>query len=319
MLKNYMRQFSIQPRTSDYVLGYFCQFYVKITIKMKNCPYCNIPIHLYFRTGSKDHYRCLACDLICSDPQKTYNETVATYSEHYFEKFSADQLEGQRDRLYSHILELIARNTGNLEAGRLLDVGTGCGFFLVAAQKREWEVKGVEPSIQSVEVARRQNGLDVFAGTLQKYDENSYFDVITFINVLEHSTMPWREIARAKELLRPGGLIYLRFPNGFFHSQIYRLIQKYPLANWLRRFLVFHQYSFTTKYIRRLLHDYGFEQITIFNSPLSEGDPSNLFPNKILAAFLKKFIFSTAKSFEVMSCQRLLLSTSLEATARKTI
>jgi 2-polyprenyl-3-methyl-5-hydroxy-6-metoxy-1,4-benzoquinol methylase len=239
---------------------------------------------------------------------------VATYREGYFDRYAGEQLAGQRQRLYDHILELI---TGNQGAGRLLDVGTGCGFFLVAAQKRQWEVKGVEPSIQSVEVARQQNGLDVFAGSLQEYNENSQFDVITFINVLEHSIWPWQEIERAKELLRPGGLIYLRFPNGFLHSRINRLTHKYRGASWMGRFLVFHKYCFTTRYIRRLLHDSAFVQTTILNSPPSEGDPYALFPDPSFATHFKRLIYLIAKCAETISCRRLLLGTSLEVTALK--
>jgi SAM-dependent methyltransferase len=223
-------------------------------------------------------------------------------------------LEARRIRLYDHILELIAKGRG---VGSLLDVGTGCGFFLVAAKKRKWEVKGVDPSIQSVEVARRENDLDVFTGTLQDYKGNSKFDVITFINVLEHSALPWREIYRATELLRPGGLIYLRFPNGLLHSRCYRLIHRFGLNSSLARFLVFHQYSFTPRYIRRLLRDHGFIQTTIGNSPPSEGDPHGLFSNPNLATYVKRFIYSMAKCTEITSFGRLLLGTSLAVTAVK--
>jgi SAM-dependent methyltransferase len=196
-------------------------------------------------------------------------------------------------------------------------VGTGCGFFLVAAKERQWKVKGVEPSIQSVDVARRKNGLDVFCGTLGQYDWNGQFDVITFINVLDHSTLPWLEMNRASELLRPGGLIYLRFPNGFLHSRIYRIAHKSSLTNWLRKFLVFHMYAFTPKYIKRLLDDQGFVQTTVINSPPSEGDPHKLFPNPIFAVYVKKLIYSFAQCTETISCGKLFFGTSLEVTAVK--
>jgi SAM-dependent methyltransferase len=198
-----------------------------------------------------------------------------------------------------------------------LDVGTGCGFFLVAAKERQWKAKGVEPSIQSVEIARGQNGLDVFCGTLGHYDENGQFDVITFINVLDHSPSPWLEINRARELLRPGGLIYLRFPNGLLHGRIYRIAHKISLAISLRKFLVFHMYSFTPKYIKRLLHDHGFVQTAVLNSPPSEGDPYKLFPNPVVAVYVKKLIYSFAKCTETISCGKLFFGTSLEVTAVK--
>ena len=152
---------------------------------------------------------------------------------------------------------------------------------------------------------------------LKEYAENSRFDVITFINVLDHSALPWFEIRRASQLLRPGGLIYLRFPNGLLHSRIYRLAHKANVSNSLRRFLVFHLHSFTPRYIRRLLHDHGFVQTTVLNSPPSEDDPYKLFPDLTLTTYVKKFIYSIAKCTEIISWRRLLLSTSLEVTAVK--
>jgi SAM-dependent methyltransferase len=239
---------------------------------------------------------------------------LTTYRDSYFDRYAADQLEGRRTRLYDHILDLVRKNK---QVGRLLDVGTGCGFFLVAARQRQWQVKGIEPSRQSVEVARLKNGLDIFPGTLQEYGGNGQFDVITFINVLDHSTMPWVEIDRAKRLLRPGGLVYLRFPNGYLHSQIYRIAFKCGFSNSLRKFLVFHLYSFTPRYIGKLLRDHGFEQITILNSPLSEGDPHSLFPDPTLAVYVKKLTHLLAKCTEKISRGQLFVGTSLEVTAMK--
>lgn len=281
---------------------------------MASCPYCENPSYLYFVTASKNYYRCHACDLIYLGRRDSYPEIVTNYSQDYFERYSIDQLEGRRVRLYDHILDLIEEVRG---VGRLLDVGTGCGFFLVAAQERRWVVRGVDPSMQSVEVARRQNGLDVFHGTVGEYDGNGEFDAITLINVLDHSALPWQEIHRVKQLLRSGGLVYLRFPNGFLHSRLYRIAYKYNLHNTLRKFLVFHVYSLTPKYIKALLHDCGFTQTTILSSPLSEGDPHKLFRNPTLATYVKKLIYSMAKCTEILSLRRMLLCPSLEVTAIK--
>jgi SAM-dependent methyltransferase len=281
---------------------------------MKQCPYCGRSGELHLAMPSRDYFRCLGCDLIFKDIPESHDDVVATYRDDYFSGYSTDQLGGQRVRLFDHILDLLLKHG---ELGRLLDVGTGCGFFLVAARKRQWEVKGVEPSIQSVEVARRQNGLDVFTGTLQEYAENSRFDVITFINVLDHSSMPWVEIKRASQLLRLGGLIYLRFPNGLLHSRIYRLSHKGNFSYSLSRFPVFHLFSFTPRYIRGLLRDHGFIQTTIFNSPPSEGDPHNLFSGVTLATYIKKLIYLVAKCAEKVSHGHLLMGTSLEVTAIK--
>ena len=145
------------------------------------------------------------------------DDVVAIYRKNYFIEHSADQTGGNRNTLFDHALDLIETKK---RIGKLLDVGTGCGFFLIAAWERGWQVKGVEPSIQSVELAQEEYGLDVFNGTLRDYNDDSPFDVITFNNVLEHSVLPWQEIALANKLLQPGGLVYLRFPNGVLHSHV---------------------------------------------------------------------------------------------------
>jgi len=157
----------------------------------------------------------------------------------------------------------------------------------------------------------------LFKGTLQEYDGNVQFDVIIFINILDHSAEPWKEIERARGLLKPGGLIYLRFPNGFLHTRIYRLALRFGLANQIDRFLVFHQFSFTPKFIGRLLADQGFSRINILNSPPSEGDPHKLFYLPTLAQFIKRSFHMMAKTFEVISVRKILLGTSLEVMAVK--
>jgi len=281
---------------------------------MKKCPYCGALGNFYFNILSRIYNRCSGCDLMYKESRDSYDKILTHYREDYFGRYYFDQAEAIRNRLFNHILDLIEENRG---IGRLLDVGTGCGFFLVAAKKRGWEAKGIEPSKQSVEMAKRKYGLDVFDGTLQEYDGNGQFDVITFINVLEHSAEPWKEIDRARNLLRSQGLVYIRFPNGFLHTRIYRLALRFGLANQIDRFLVFHQFSFTPKFIGRLLADQGFSRINILNSPPSEGDPHKLFYLPTLAQFIKRSFHMMAKTFEVISVRKNLLGTSLEVMAVK--
>jgi len=281
---------------------------------MKNCPYCNSPGDVYFKIFSRIYNRCSGCDLIYKEGPDSYEKVLSHYREGYFGRYSADQAEGSRNKLFNHILDLIEENRG---IGRLLDVGTGCGFFLVAAKKRGWKVEGIEPSVQSVEVAQREYRLDVFNGTLQGYDGNGQFDAVTFINVLDHSAEPWKEIERAKSLLKPGGLIYIRFPNGLLHTRIYRLALKFRLVNLVQEFLVFHQFCFTPKFIRRFLSDWDFYRITILNSPPSEGDPHRLFLDPTLAQYIKRSLYLMAKILEVISGKKTLLGTSLEVMAVK--
>ena len=152
---------------------------------MVTCPYCKNSAVWHFNNHRRAYYRCSECDLIFQLMSKSYDDVVAIYRKDYFDEYSYDQVEGYRVKLYDHILEIIAQNK---KAGMLLDVGTGCGFFLAAAVKRDWKVKGIEPSMQSAEVARRQNNVDIFPGTLREYEEKGQFDAITFTPVKREKT-----------------------------------------------------------------------------------------------------------------------------------
>ncbi|RZB30162.1 MAG: hypothetical protein SRB1_02442 [Desulfobacteraceae bacterium Eth-SRB1] len=278
---------------------------------MKNCPYCKAPGNFYFKISSRTYNRCSGCDLIYKKNPDSYDKVVAHYSNDYFERYSADQMGGKRDRLFGKILDLIGKRG---DTGRLLDVGTGCGFFLVAARKRGWKVKGIEPSIQSVEVARAQYGLDIYNGAFQEYDEDDKFDVITLINVLDHSAEPWEEVKRAVNLLKPGGIVYFRFPNGLLHTRIYRLALKFGLADLSRRFLVFHEFSFTPAFARKLLSDHGFADIKVCNASLSGESLISSFP---VFGFVTRVIEVVEKLTDLVSGGRLLWGPSLEVIARK--
>ncbi len=142
-------------------------------------------------------------------------------------------------------------------------------------------------------------------------------DVITLINVFDHSAEPWREIELVNELLKPGGVVYLRFPNGFLHTSLYKQAFRLGLADRIRRFLVFHELSFTPKFIKRLLLDVGLSDIVVLNSPASEGDPHNLFPDPSVAQYVKRAIFFIGQTISFISCGKILLGTSLEVIATK--
>jgi 2-polyprenyl-3-methyl-5-hydroxy-6-metoxy-1,4-benzoquinol methylase len=87
--------------------------------------------------------------LIYKESQDSYDRVLAHYRNDYFSRYSDDQMNGKRDRLFGKILDLIAKRR---DAGRLLDIGTGCGFFLVADQKRGWKVKGIDYGFPDINI-----------------------------------------------------------------------------------------------------------------------------------------------------------------------
>jgi len=271
------------------------------------CPYCQTVSNFDFPFYSRTYYHCPSCDLIFLRRKEDVKTVIAYYQNLYFDDHTEDQMSGHRTNIYRHVLDVLE---GYKNPGSLLDLGCGCGFFLKEARNRGWDITGIDPSEESITYCDRLLGVAVAnKGTLKDLSKEKVYDVITMINVLDHSTEPWSEIERASILLTPGGLVFLRFPNGIFHPILYKISKIFKLENFIKKFLVFHEYSFTPKFIRRLLTDYGFSKIVIQNARFSGGTFSKRLFKKIVGIVVKLYVIS-AGSFTV--------GPSLEVTARKT-
>jgi 2-polyprenyl-3-methyl-5-hydroxy-6-metoxy-1,4-benzoquinol methylase len=191
------------------------------------------------------------------------------------------------------------------------------GFFLKIARERGWKVKGIDPSIKSVKIARRNNCPYVYKGTLEEYTKSGLFDVITFINALDHSAQPWTEIEKSKKLLKPGGFIFLRFSNGLLHSAIYNLFQTFSLTKKVQKLVVFHEYSFTPKFIKKLLGESGLSNIMILNSPSTLSAIGFIHTEKTLKSILNCIYSFLAIAIKYITFNRIYLGSSLLVIARK--
>src|SRR6185436_15667294 len=95
----------------------------------------------------------------------------------------------------------------------LIDIGSGDGYFPEHAKQHGWNVFGTEFTDAKVEFSRKK-GITMHKGVLdvQNYSPG-FFDIIISVEVLEHINNPREEIAKFRELLRPGGAVYLTTPN----------------------------------------------------------------------------------------------------------
>jgi SAM-dependent methyltransferase len=105
-----------------------------------------------------------------------------------------------------------------LPAGRrrLLDVGSGPGYFLLHGQQRGWSVRGIEPSAQAAAHSRGL-GLEIVNAFLDDDTAETLgtYDVVNLNEVLEHVPDPRDALRLAFGRLEPGGLISLMVPNDY--------------------------------------------------------------------------------------------------------
>jgi SAM-dependent methyltransferase len=162
---------------------------------------------------------CQACGFRHIDPLFTTEQLRKFYETEFYESERPDyfeRMEADRDwwtLRYRHYYELLE---GHAPGRRLLDVGSGPGYFLDAGRERGWQVLGFEPSRAAADYTRAR-GLAVVNEFFSAAAAKSHgpFDVISMSMVLEHVRDPIGLIEEAKRLLVPGGLLFLASPNDF--------------------------------------------------------------------------------------------------------
>jgi 2-polyprenyl-3-methyl-5-hydroxy-6-metoxy-1,4-benzoquinol methylase len=196
-----------------------------------------------------DIFRCRSCTF-------TFNAAASGPTdalEEYARVDDPDYLEQRESRRLTYGRELDRIEA--LCAGReLLDVGCYTGFFLEQSRERGWKVQGVEPSKWAADYARSTLGVPVFNGPIESWSPppGQRFDVVTLWDVLEHLTDPVSVLTRARELLRPDGL--LAFTTHNLDSNLARLMRgRYPF------FMEMHTVHLNDRTLDLLLAKTGFE------------------------------------------------------------
>ena len=96
----------------------------------------------------------------------------------------------------------------------VLDVGSGLAVFPARMKEAGWEVTALDPDERAAEHARSVVGVDAVAGDFMEHDVGGSYALVTFNKVLEHVPDPVAMLARARDLLTPGGAVYVEVPDG---------------------------------------------------------------------------------------------------------
>ena len=221
-----------------------------------DCPICEEsggdPLH---PEGSFQMVRCPSCQFIFLNPRPTLDSLFHFYQEYLPEEEpSIESWEKMMKPVFHRAADLLKQYR---RRGKLLDVGTGFGFFLGEMKKREWETIGVEISRKAIDYARDVLGLTVIPGTLEKADfPENHFDAVTAFYVIEHLSHPMAFLRECHRILTPGGLLLLRYPHT---TPIKNLLQFLGIKNRLYD-LPAHLSDFSPRMIQQCLERVGFEK-----------------------------------------------------------
>jgi SAM-dependent methyltransferase len=218
--------------------------------------------------------RCDGCSLIYTSPRIREPEQVY-WGDH--DRYLAEarlifsgQAAHHRDPNYLEELALIEAHRP--QRGRFLDVGCNMGMLLRLARDRGWTAVGVEPSPALHRIATEQLGLEVHNCFVEDLpaSEHGRYDVVALSDVFEHVTEPRAMLDSVRQLLVPGGLLYVKVPNArwsLLKQRLARLLhQAPPQGIWDAYEHVVH---YTEETLREMLRSAGYEPLTMtFASPV---------------------------------------------------
>jgi len=176
---------------------------------------------------------CRACGFRHIDPLLSDEELQKFYDGEFYEKERPDYFaRAEADKewwmlRYHHYYELLEAHA---PGRRILDIGSGPGYFLEAGRMRGWDVLGFEPSRIAADYTAGR-GIAVVNGFFSADKAQGPFDVISMNLVLEHLRDPIGLVEQAKSVLAPGGLLFVSSPNDFNPLQMV-LWRKMGFAPW---------------------------------------------------------------------------------------
>jgi 2-polyprenyl-3-methyl-5-hydroxy-6-metoxy-1,4-benzoquinol methylase len=224
--------------------------------KAANCPVCRSPrTRSAFIILKTPVVRCANCGFLFLHPQPSDEVLRRIYTETYFLGATDEGMRAHVAILKSATAELyldqLARQ--GIRNGRLLEVGCGDGYLLAAAERRGYEVVGVEYSEPAAQ--RAQAGLargQVLVGELARVDlPSEVFDVCILADVIEHVRDPRSFLATIRERLKPAGCLLIATPTtDSWSAHLMR-------SHWME-FKTEHMSYFSQRTLESLLAQTGF-------------------------------------------------------------
>ncbi len=116
-------------------------------------------------------------------------------------------------RRHLAVYEWIAARCGG---ARVLDMACGEGYGAATLARRAIDVVGVDANPEAYEHASlryTRPGLRFERGLVESFGEPGSYDVVTFLQTIEHVQDPKAVLTHLKALLAPGGQLYVSTPN----------------------------------------------------------------------------------------------------------
>ncbi|MBX7148112.1 class I SAM-dependent methyltransferase [bacterium] len=147
---------------------------------------------------------------------------AAKLNEFYKEQYSKDyysDVKSQLDSLFESFLPVQASRLEKVlpyikKTDRVLEIGSGTGYFLTALRPQVTEVQGIELSAREAAYAKEVRNIPTSSLPFEESDlPKGYYDHVCLFHVLEHAADPIQFLKGLKSFIKPGGRIHLEIPN----------------------------------------------------------------------------------------------------------
>lgn len=221
------------------------------------CPFCDSTATVAFVKDGCDICDCSSCGHRFAALELSPQHVDNVYGDDYFTAGGAgyDDYLAEGDLLEAHGKRYADLLTTYTPPGMMLDVGAAAGFIMRGFADGGWTVSGVEPNATMAHHAHQRFDFDVAVGSLEQYQTDTQFDLVSMIQVVGHFYNIRAAYDKASNLLRPGGLL---------------LIESWNQGSWPARLLGegWHEYSppsvvhwFTPERLGRHLAAFGFQEV----------------------------------------------------------
>ncbi len=181
---------------------------------MLSCSICKSKVKPLYSLGNFHYFFCSDCNALFLHP-KPSEKVIKQYYKSQFE-YTAGKKNENRIRKRARIIITKLKKL-NPTGKKLLDVGSGFGYFLDEAKKCDLDVTGIEPSknLHSISINRLIDTNIIYSSFENFYKRNQgvKFDFISLIHVIEHIPNPKDFIRMASKMLNKNGILYIETPN----------------------------------------------------------------------------------------------------------
>jgi SAM-dependent methyltransferase len=241
------------------------------------CPLCQSESKFAFEAKGYDLLDCPNCKHRFAGIAADESHVSEIYDDSYFNGGGAGysdylteaEMLRKRGQMYARKIKKFSD-----KKGEMLDVGAAAGFILQGYIDEDWSGIGLEPNAAIAKTGREDLGLDIRPGSLESFETDEKFDLISMIQVVAHFYEPRKAFEKAGALLNDEGLLLIEtWDRDSFSAKIFG-------QNW-------HEYSppsvlqwFSLAGLTGFLKDIGFEKV-------SHGRPSKKISGKHAKSLLK--------------------------------